>query len=315
MTVQVWSHTPDPSAFYRLLEPARVLGVEVVEDPHLVTADTVVTNRPILPAIADQIEAWRDMGRRVVVDIDDDMDHLPVRHGIAGRFPTEPLHRACQLADVVTCSTPALVDLYGYGHGIVVRNCVPGFYPRPIRYRQHRPWIGWVGSMHAHPDDPAKCGDGVLRAVQAVGGAFAFVGLKEDTDALKLALSWPDTQPGVVPLGTVALSTLPSVLCEFDAGIVPLAPHRFSLSKSWLKGLEYAAAGVPGVASPTPEYRYMASLGGCLLADGPNEWFEQLHRLLTDPSLRADRIAAGYSMVRDWTYEHRAHEWADIWAS
>jgi hypothetical protein len=149
--------------------------------------------------------------------------------------------------------------------------------------------------------------------VAATAAAFAFVGPTDDTDTLKQALRWPTKGPGFVALGMVSLRTLPKVLAEFDVGIVPLSANRFATAKSWLKGIEYAAAGVPAVASPAPEYRHMAHQDGCLLANSPDEWFTHLHRLLDIPSYRAERIAAGLDMARQWTYESRAHEWAEVW--
>ncbi|MEU0467315.1 glycosyltransferase [Amycolatopsis sp. NPDC006131] len=317
MTVEVWCHTPDPSAFYRLLEPARVLGVRVVERAEHVTADTVVTNRPILAWIADQIEKWRREGRRVIVDVDDAFDWLPANHGIAGKFTTEPLHRACRAASVVTCSTFALIGLYSHGHGVVVRNCVPEatIGQQRVGRGERQPWVGWVGSLAAHPNDLQQCGDGVARALRATDAAFAFVGPETDAHRVTATLAWNPPAPDFVTLGTVSLRTLPSVLVEFDAGIVPLEPSRFNAAKSWLKGLEYSAAGVPAVASPTPEYRAMAGLDGCLLASRPGQWFDQLHRLLTDPVFHAERVAAGLDMARQWTYETRARDWGDTWGA
>jgi hypothetical protein len=310
VTVQVWCHARDASAWYRLLEPARLLGVDVVDDPDMVTADTVVTNRPVLPEVADQVVVWRREGRRVVVDMDDAFDWLPVGHGIEGT-DVEPIHRACRAADVVTCSTPALVGLYGYGKGHVVRNGAPRITARATTHTG-RPWVGWVGSVAAHPHDLDVCGHGVAQAAAKAGAVFAFVGPKPDTPRVKAALEWPDTT-GFIPLGPVPLQTLPAVLTEYTAGIAPLALDRFNTAKSWLKGIEYAAAGVPAVASPTPEYQLLAGLGGCVLASTPDEWFTELHRLLTDPAYHADRVATGVAVAELWSYEVRAEEWCEVW--
>ena len=47
-------------------------------------------------------------------------------------------------------------------------------------------------------------------------------------------------------------------VAQLDTGIVPLQRSRFNEAKSNLKGLEYAALGVPFVASPTAEYERLA---------------------------------------------------------
>jgi glycosyltransferase involved in cell wall biosynthesis len=166
--------------------------------------------------------------------------------------------------------------------------------------------------MSAHPDDPAVCGDGIKRATQTAVATFAHVGPREDTWALQQALEWHATVPWAA-LGPVSLATLPAVLAEFDAGIVPLADNRFNQSKSWLKAMEYAACGVPAVASPTPEYREFQALGGCVLAASPADWFGEVTRLLGNPTYRAERAEAGLEVAQRWTYETHAHEWAQIW--
>ena len=41
---------------------------------------------------------------------------------------------------------------------------------------------------------------------------------------------------------------------KFDIGIVPLNNIPFNSAKSWIKGIEYAAGGIPFVASSLDEY-------------------------------------------------------------
>jgi glycosyltransferase involved in cell wall biosynthesis len=322
VTVQVWMHTSDASAFYRLLEPARVLGVDVKEEPTSITADTVVLNRPIHPEHADQVEEWVAEGRRVIVDMDDDFDNLHPEHAIYGRWPTDHLHRACKAASVVTTTTPALAELYGKDHAAVLPNCVPaemiGAHQRPSA--EERLWTGWYGSLGAHPVDLTVCGDGVVRSLQQTGTAFAFLGPEWEAQQVRKQLGWPhpvdaDGSPQFVSLGLVSRFGLAGVLREFTVGLVPLAPISFNESKSWLKGIELAAVGVPVIASPTPEYRRLAELDGCLLADSPGEWCRILTKLLTNPDYAKERAVRGQSAVRDFTYETRAGDWRSVWYS
>jgi hypothetical protein len=43
-------------------------------------------------------------------------------------------------------------------------------------------------------------------------------------------------------------------LMRFDIGVAPLTNNTFNRAKSWIKGLEYAAAGIPFLASPVEPY-------------------------------------------------------------
>ena len=55
-------------------------------------------------------------------------------------------------------------------------------------------------------------------------------------------------------------------------------------AKSDLKGLEYAASGIPFVASPSRPYRQLADdWGDCVrLANKPADWVKHLRRLLDE---------------------------------
>jgi glycosyltransferase involved in cell wall biosynthesis len=333
VTPVVYKQADDPSAFYRLLEPARVTGTEVVERlPHVGSADTVILNRPLDPGIAEQVRLWREEGRTVIVDMDDDFDAVVPEHRIHGRYTTEHLHAACKAASVVTCSTPALVERYGYGHGVVLRNRIPESYLSVAR-RTRTPdllgpelfaaagtWVGWYGSLGSHPRDPAAAGRGVGDAVNPRPDVeFVFAG--PPTDALRLGVQLGLDRP-VRELGYFSMGGLVQVLSEFDIGIVPLERNPFNDAKSWLKGLEFAAVGVPVVASPTPEYRRMSRGEGgawqhpaCWLATGQGKWKNQLDKLIVRPEWRAELAANGKAWAATQTYERAADDWRTVWYS
>lgn len=77
----------------------------------------------------------------------------------------------------------------------------------------------------------------------------------------------------------------PESLRHFHIGLVPLAWNDFNHAKSYLKGLEYAASGIPFIATPTEEYRLLAEAGVGRLAATPDEWRDHATELL-DPDVR-----------------------------
>lgn len=312
MTAQVYAHCKDASFSYRLGEPARVLGVPVIEDPSLVTADTVITQRPLLAEIADLVCQWAAEGRMVIVDSDDSFDHLDPAHGIYGRYNSKHYHRACKAATVNTTTTPGLAKLYGYGKAAVLPNCVPESYLRMAPKGRRVPdlWVGWSGSISAHPNDLATAGGGVAKAIKGTRAKMVYLGPEKDQVQVSRQLG----MLGVVPLGFVSLLGFPSVITEYDVGIVPLENIPFNRSmKSWLKGIELAAVGVPVVASPTEDYRRLAKLGGCLTAKTPADWYDTVSRLLRDEPLRTEQAQRGRAVMQDWTYERRADLWREVW--
>lgn len=355
MSAVVYAPATDPSTFYRLTEPARVTGTPVVERlNHVGSADTVILNRPLDPGIAEQVRLWRAEGRTVIVDMDDDFDAVVPEHRIAGKYTTEHLHAACRAASVVTCSTPALAERYGYGHGVVLRNCIPESYlsvTRRSRIRdgweatdswsgQHLPsnptplpgygtqlsagsppaapsqypggvWVGWYGSLGSHPRDPAAAGQGVGAALNPHYDAeFVFAGPPDDAPRLAEIFG---LQREVRALGFFSMIGLIQVIAEFDIGIVPLELNPFNEAKSWLKGLEFAAVGVPVLASPTDEYLRAEVEGGCQVVPGNQDWRGWLSELIRFPTLRAEQAARGREWAATWTYEQHAGDWRAIW--
>jgi hypothetical protein len=81
---------------------------------------------------------------------------------------------------------------------------------------------------------------------------------------------------------------------HFDIGIAPLADTAFNRCKSSIKTLDYAAMGLPVLASDREAYRGSPadSVGGTLLPDDPDAWFVALSRLARDGPLR-QRLSDG----------------------
>lgn len=68
---------------------------------------------------------------------------------------------------------------------------------------------------------------------------------------------------------------------KFDVGIVPLTNIPFNHAKSYIKGLEYACAGVPFVASWSPQYEELVEKHGIgLMAHEPKQYVKLLKRLV-----------------------------------
>ncbi len=81
---------------------------------------------------------------------------------------------------------------------------------------------------------------------------------------------------------------------HWDIGIAPLADTGFNRCKSSLKALDYAALGLPVLASDRDVYRGTLAdgPGGRLLPDDAGAWFVAVARLLRDAALRR-RLAEG----------------------
>lgn len=280
--------------------------------------DVVVLQRPAREGIVALIPALQARGIAVVVDIDDDFSCLhplhPSRPGFHPRGPSEQswhhVARACGLADLVTVTTPALAERYGaHGRVAVLPNCVPrSMLELPSQDRGRT--VGWGGRASIHPGDLETTRGGVGEALERMRDwRFRVIGPAE-TARIGLSLREKPEATGGLEMGDYF-----EALGQLDVGVVPLARTRFNEAKSWLKGLEYAARGVPFVASPLPEYRALAEEGvGVLAADRSRNWRAELVQLMRDESLRWEAIARGREVVEErHTYETEGWRWTEAW--
>lgn len=341
MKVYVYPADETGCGYYRLIWPARVL----IEQGHDVTvvmpqqrnsslrgmldsngelvgvkipsdADVVVFQRITHRHLINAVKYIRKQGVAVVVDIDDDLAAIPPANpaflamhpkvGVSEDHNWKNTQLACDAATMVQVSTDALLARYAaHGRGMVVRNCVPSRY-LDIPHTDSTV-IGWGGSVHTHPDDLQTVGVGVEMVMDEA--TFRTVGPGTLVQKV-LRLSREPESTGVREMH----EEWPAALANLGIGIAPLADTRFNAGKSWLKPLEYAATGVPWVASPRAEYRRLHEMGIGLLADKPKHWATQLRKLIREPQLRADMSAQGRELAAKMTIEGNAWRWWELWS-
>ena len=90
-----------------------------------------------------------------------------------------------------------------------------------------------------------------------------------------------------------------SVAAQCDVAVAPLVDSDFNRGKSNLKFLEYAAAGLPVVASDVGPYAatIRSEQDGLLVANDTDAWFEAIVRLLDDAPLRLALAARARARV------------------
>lgn len=302
-------------------ETGAVLGLKEDFD-----CDVLVLQRPFA---SWQVIAMKDAQKRgiaVVVELDDDFHAMEALNRQAMQL--QPQHikylgDCCKAADMVTCSTPALVQRYApHGRGVTIPNFVSSAWlginldPRAPRFE--RPVVGWTGTVVNHHGDLRATHGGVAMATREHEATLRVVGrgdLENDPNygnGAAVAELGGDVE--VVPWQD--FDAYPHKVAEFDVGIAPLADTAFNRAKSWLKPLEMAALGVPCVMSPTDEYRWLNSAYGIGVLAGyrSREWKREVGKLLADDSYRADLAVHGREQVREHlTMDTNAWQWAEAW--
>ncbi len=161
--------------------------------------------------------------------------------------------------------------------------------PLPARRRVRLAWIGLASNL-CYLEELGP----VLRRLGAFGVEFELRVISTRAprvDGLPLALvPWSEAGEKVA-------------LADCDIGLAPLADDAWTRGKAGFRCIQYAAAGLPAVASPVGANGEIVSDGRTgLLAASPDAWHDALHRLCGDVGLRrrlggaARRAAARFEL-------------------
>lgn len=286
--------------------------------------DIVVFKLIMLEKVLEIMNGSNRPNQKIVVDIDDWYEGLqesnlahqmtdPNRHPENNR---DHYLAIIESADALITSTQFLYDYYtkekGKKNVFMVRNGID--IDRWQRRRDHAralPTVGWVGAV------PWRSGD--LESLSSFFGEymaknrlpFHHSGHIKQVLSADARLGIPDTVK-VTYSERMIISQYPQMFRKIDIGIVPLNNIPFNYAKSGIKGLEYTAAGVPFIASYSPEYQYLNELGIGRIASTPEEWIANLDEL-QDQRKRKEEIDKSYeNMLQTQTMEVRGHEWNEV---
>jgi hypothetical protein len=265
------------------------------------------------------MEIARQRGQRLIVDVDDYYDGL--HEDNAAHAATDPAvnpvrnrdiyRRVIELADVVTVTTPFLQDTYASIHPDVrvIRNGIhPNmFVQRPITKR--KPVIGWMGATGWRSGDLETMRGWLPALLERHNLMFHHSGHHPDAPLAADLIGVPHHRASIYKM--LPMRKLAHLMC-FDIGLVPLNDVPFNHAKSNLKGLEYAASGIPFVAQALPEYRYLEASGVGVTASSDDEWVAQVTRLLDHTERRKDARRNYDALMDQWTYLHFKDEWTAV---
>ena len=285
-----------------------------VEDPQ---CDVVVLQRPMHRSLVEAIPHIQAHGVAVVVEIDDLFHRIhpgnPAyalsRPDLSPEMNITWLERAMSAADLITVSTDLLAKFYGrFGPTQVVRNYVPeSTLRKPVE--SDRVVFGWTGRTDTHAGDLDTIGRSLASAMLSMPTSeFFTVGDHRTVRTLGVPEK-RSTSHAWLPVDQLAES-----IDAIGIGIVPLALNDFNAAKSWIKGLEYSARGIPFVAAPTPEYERLHQMGAGDLARTERKWETTLLKLALDADYRAERARSAYDVATELTIENNVGKWAQAWA-
>jgi GT2 family glycosyltransferase/glycosyltransferase involved in cell wall biosynthesis len=273
-------------------------------------ADAIVCQRHVVTDLAAAerlIDHCRRRGMKLIYDLDDDLVSIPATHPEAGRLTAlaDIVTRFVKAADGVWAATPELARRLGAVRADVelVRNAHDDriwryTVRRPAASRQRLVRIVYMGT--ATHDEELE----FLRPIaESLLGRFGR-DVRFDVVGVANRAHLSRCFNRVVPESGAVTQTYPGFVewfCrqEWDIAISPLVDGPFNRCKSAIKLLDYAALGLPVVASRHVEYE--AAFGGDhgvqLVSNTAGEWIDALAGMIADAEARhreGDRILEHY---------------------
>jgi glycosyltransferase involved in cell wall biosynthesis len=312
------------NAYYRAIDPLKALA----ERGHQIFFPRTEEGKPYLPWLAncDVVHVYRRCdvettrlikqlvrdGTPITYDNDDDITAVPKgaelykeTGGVQGQLGFAASVKMARIARCFTTTSEVLAEKYrraGVERVEVIGNYLAQGALRP-RSRHDGVVIGWIaGGEHRADAQHLKIADVLRRLVEK----------HEDVrvECIGVNLGLPERYRHD---RLVQFEDLPARIAGFDIGLAPLADLPFNRARSDIKLKEYAASGVPWLASPVGPYIGLGEAeGGRLVSDG--DWFEALDRLVTQPREREQLGLAAQVWARRQTIDSAAGRWERVFA-
>jgi hypothetical protein len=311
MRIAVFANRADSGSYYRAFEPMHALGqrghtVYLGDaDAHLppdVRPEVVHIARSATQEMRKLVARVHDAGGAVTWDLDDAVHLGPTlsRGGLSTQNMRSLTVTMLRRADVVTTTSHPLADEFrALGAACVhpIENFLGPHYENLRRPTHQGLLLGWAAfAEHQQDYRVLELRATLLRLLDEHPELRV-----ETIGALDLGL------PGdrYVRRKPVPFTELGREVARFDIAIAPIADIPFNRVRSNIKLKEYAAGGVPWLASPIGPYSGLGEKqGGRLVAD--DRWYEELRQLITSERLRRKlakrgRRWAGTQMLADNT--------------
>lgn len=287
------------------------------------------------------IEKWHNEGKKIVSDSDDWYLGIPPynpafeksarydyryrafddgrieRTRISRPFSVQTMMKVFSRSDALTVSTPFLAEKYSrYNQNVhVLRNYLDWEMWENVTpvYEQDRELrIGYMGKADYHLKDLQVIA-GVVNLMLERYPTIKFVaaGDEEIHNVLKI----PEDKRITLPPIHFREMNLAEITATFDIGIVPLEMNNFNEAKSHLKGMEYAACGIPVIASPTESYRYWMDedIGFLVNKNKQKGWVAALETLINDAELRKTMGKAARKKAHEHRIQAHIQEWIEVY--
>lgn len=327
---------PGGCTYYRCLLPANTVGGASVVGKIAFTPsagfgvrtsgttatfgfDQIVFKLIMHKQVPRQMRVAQQLGQRIIVDIDDHFDGLHDANRAKAltdpsnnrAYNTDHFRAIVEQADVVTVTTPFLLDYYQDKAKDVrlIRNGINPNQFREIKHANRKPVIGWAGATSWRSNDLEHLRSWLPDFLEKHDLEFLHSGHEPDAPEFHELTGVPIER--MLHMRMQPIHRYADMLA-FDIGIVPLSQIDFNRAKSAIKGLEYAASGIPFVADPLPEYERLAEMGVGRIAHTPRRWVTHMTALLDHGTRRREARRQAQLVLRDHTIHNTAEDWVAL---
>ncbi len=319
---------------YRLFNPMTRANLQInrgLVDGEFSTAaikesDVVVFQREFPVNLANYLAVMSqaaNLGKPVVMDMDDDLLALPIHHPDRVKLNYAkaqiPILLGMVQAKALTVTTPYLADLLRkYNTNVFVLpnfldDLLWHFNPPQVEPVSDKIRIFYMGTVTHVPDlEMLKPAFRALAMKYPGRLEFMFYGAN-----LEFAESIPATITNCQSETFVYADYVKVALSQkANIAIAPVEDIPYNHCKSSIKFFEYSAMGLPGVYSRVTPYSLVVEEGiNGFTASKIDEWIDALSQLIENPQLRESMALAAQDTVRrEWLLSDHAHFWPETYA-
>ncbi len=317
---------PDaPGGWYRSIGPMVALGHRGHEIRQVITADDEF--RPERVRGCDLLQVYREHDARaldviqyakgagiaVAWDNDDDLTNVPKSNpahrrftGVAGTKAQLAIKRIVRTADVVTAPSAVLCGHYreqGAANVELVENYVrDGLLAQRAHQHRERVVIGWLAGAEHHVD---------VERVPIREAAAHLLDTHPSVQVVTIGVGLGLSSERYRHVRHVNLWDLARELVHFDVGLAVIADIPFNHGRSNIKLKDYAALGIPWLASPIGPYAGMSERqGGRLVPD--EDWYDAMERLVIRTRERRKLAKRALAWGRAQTIGANVERWEQV---
>jgi glycosyltransferase involved in cell wall biosynthesis len=292
MRIATMFSTEPANASYRAQMPVSVLAMmghdvapaeeslHTADPRELVSYDLVHVFRLFDTETRRKLEYLKGEGVAVCWDQDDDISGYPEEGpmyeqvgGAIGKWMYAEGLKLARLADVVTTPSQTLAEKFrGAGaHDVrVIENYIHPVLLEAEPQPHEGIVIGWTAGLEHRAD---------LTYLPIVAALERILERHKDVRVVSVALDLEIQSDRYTCSPAIGFLDLAEQAAQWDIAIAPIADIPFNRTRSNIKLKEYAAAGVPWLASPVGAYADMGEQqGGLLVPD--DGWYEALDDLI-----------------------------------